>query len=442
IAGYREMEALAIESKDEGMRLTAIILLAKVYATPSSVHDADNVQALSDQALELSIKTNDKEAQARIYWILCLVTARNGKFIESIIHGEKALELARELGNDELLAYTLHDLSQSYGGIYQLEKGYEALRESQSLWHKLGNLVMLVDNLSTMLIFDYFEGEYDQAIMNYKEAAVLSESIGNLWGQAYCRMYIGSIYIDRGQIEEGIQIMKKCLVLAKEAGFIVPLLQTQAELGLVYAYLGDSERGLDTIDIALKFSDQEITGWKSWVKAIKARVFIQLNELEKSRALLHSAELDLQEGDPLGFARVYFRAVHCELALAEKDYPKALELSQLFEEDILSDVLMLVPWLYYLRGVILLKVGQIQEAQMVLDKAINTAEKMQMRRMIWQIQIVLADLADLQGEVEQARQLRNQAKATINYIAERIGSEDLRKSFMDRPDVIALWETK
>jgi len=65
---------------------------------------------------------------------------------------------------------------------------------------------------------------------------------------------------------------------------------------------------------------------------------------------------------------------------------------------------------------------------------------MQMRRMTWQIQAELAVVADNQGEHDRARLLRAQAIATINYIADRTGSEQLRGSFLNRPDVAALLE--
>ena len=439
---YREMEALAIENKDEAMRLAGIIARAKVYATPSAVHDSDRTQRLSSQALELAEKIGDRTSQARIHWILGLLYARTGKFIDSIIQGEQALALARELDHKELMAYTLNDMSQSYVSTYQFEKGYEVLKESQSLWRALGNLPMLVDNLSTLIAYDYFSGEFDQALAKYQEAAELSESIGNLWGQAYCRMYIGNIFFDRGHPEEAIQVMKQCIQLAKEAGFIVPLLQTQAELGYIYAYLGDIERGLATVDKALINRGQEIVGWGAYALAIKARVHAQRNEFEEARKMMQNAEIALQQADPLGFARIVFQGIYCELALAEKDYPRALEISQLFEGEVISDIRLFTPWLYYMRGVTLLETGHHADAHHALTKALEHAENVHSRRIIWQIQVALAELADRQGKIDQARQHRALAREIINYIAAHTGSEELRDFFLNRPDVIALMEYK
>ena len=439
---YRDMESLANENRDEAMRLAGIIARAKVYATPSAVHDADRAQKLSNLALELAEKIGDRTSQARIHWILGLLYARTGKFIDSIVHHEQALALARKLDHKELMAYTLNDVSQPYVSTYQFEKGYQALKEAQSLWRSLGNLPMLVDNLSTLIAYDYFNGEYDPALAKYQEAAALSESIGNLWGQAYCRMYVGDIYFDRGHPEEAIQLMKQCIQLAEEAGFIVPLLQTQAELGYIYAYLGDIERGLATIDKALINRSQEIVGWGAWALAIKARVHAQRNEFEEARKLMQNAEKALQQGDPLGFARIVLQGLYCELALAEKDYPRALEISQLFETEVITDIRLFTPWLYYMRGVTLLETGQHADAHDALTKALEHAENMHSRIIIWQVQAALAELADRQGKSDQSRQHRALAREIINYIAARTGSEELRESFLNRKDVIALRESQ
>lgn len=443
LENYQEMEVLATERRDDGMKLAAIVSRAKVYATPSASHNADKVQALSKQALELAEKTGDKTAQTRIHWILSLLYARTGRFLDSIMQGEKAIVLARELENRELLAYSLHDVSQSYVSTNQFKKGYEAITESQNLWRALGNLPMLVDNLSTMIAYNYFKGELDHALSNYEEALSLSEMIGNLWGQAYCRMYIGSIYYDRGHPEEAMQTMKKCIELAKEAGFIVPSLETQAELGMVYAYLGESERGLEIINAALENSGQEIGGWDAWAKSIKARVHIERCEFEEARKLMRSAEVIFQQGDPLGFARIYFLGIQCELAIAEKDYEKALELFHLFtKEEILTDVRVFKPWLDYMHGITLLRLGELEIAQDTLVTALNEAENMQMRRILWQTQSALAEVAEKLGQIDEAKRFRTKAQDIVNYIAARIGNEELRDSFLNRPDVIALWETK
>jgi len=442
LENYKEMEAFGNEEAEKAIRLAAIIARAKLYATPSAVHNGERVLELSNLALQLAEEIDDRASQTRVHWILSLLSARTGKYVESILQGEKAVGLARELGNNELLAYALHDVSQSYLSTYQFKKGYKVLGEAQSLWREIGNLPMLVDNISTMIAYDYFIGAYDRALENYSEAATLSESIGNLWGQAYCRMYVGSIYFDRGHPEEALQIMKKCFELAKQAGFIVPLLTTQAEMGVAYAYLGESEHGIEIIEEALKNSGREISGWNAIANANKARIHIKRGEFNEAKKQIRIAQITLQTADPLGFARIYMRSIECELALGEKDYRKALEISDLFDQDFISDIHQFAPRLYYLRGLALRETGAFQGAHEAFTIALKEAEGMQMRRITWQIQAALADVADAQDHPDQARQRRAQAKDTIHYIAGRTGSEQLRASFLSRPDVSELLETE
>ena len=440
LENYHEMEALGEKLDSPQLILTSYIARAKVHATPSEVHSIENVQEYSRQALELAIQIDDQTAQARIYWILCLLYVRTGKYNDSILNGEKALELARQLDNSELQAYTMNDLSLAYLSTFQFEKGSRSLIEAQRLWRTLGNMPMLVDNLSTMTAYDYYQVNYEQALKNYPEAAAISQSIGNLWGQAYSRMFIGNIYYEMGRISEAIRMMEACLDLAKQAGFVIPSQVTQAELAWVYAYLGDSQRGLDILDSALKEDVLRIAGWFLWKHIVKARIHILRKEFDQAEQWIAQIWHFIKNGDAPGFIRLYPTFLECQLGLARQDYAEALDTISSLENESFGSFRHFLPSLLLMRGQALVGMGMLSDAQAALEKARQEAEANQRQTIAWEILAALAQLAERQGLPDQAAQYLAQARQAIAFIADHIEDPLLRASFLDRAEVSAIWQ--
>ena len=74
--------------------------------------------------------------------------------------------------------------------------------------------------------------------------------------------------------------------------------------------------------------------------------------------------------------------------------------------------------------------GMIKEAHDVVEKGFALAKEIKLIRILWEITAELADIkAELDGE-ETAVSLRQEARATLNYIIEHIPEGELRASFL------------
>ena len=128
LRNYEEMQALGSERSDGGLEMSALIARAGIYATPNPAHDAALAQNVLEQALALAQGMGNRPAEARVLWILMLLYSFDGQPRAAIPYGEQALALARELGLDELAAFTLNGLFMSYWPLGDVERACRGAR--------------------------------------------------------------------------------------------------------------------------------------------------------------------------------------------------------------------------------------------------------------------------------------------------------------------------
>ena len=91
-----------------------------------------------------------------------------------------------------------------------------------------------------------------------------------------------------------------------------------------------------------------------------------------------------------------------------------------------------------LNGRSLAPAGKTHEAERVLREARSEAERLECRRILWEVLWELSEILDLQENAEAARGLRAEARRLVEQIAESVDQEELRSGFLDRPDVMVV----
>lgn len=436
--GYLEAEELAQGLGDRDLELAVLVASATIHASPTAVHDVLTAQDLCDRALLLARELGDREAEARILWNLLLLHERSGRADQALIHGEQSLALARELGSRELMAFTLHDLAQVYLDVGQVARGRAVLDEARALWEEMDNRPMLADNLTTLTLFSTFTGDYDQAIRVSDEAFALSQSIDNLWGQAYSRMYVGLAHHARGELGRALAVMQECIRLAEEAGFVAPLLVTRSDLALVYGDLGQVDRGLELVRLALTAPSVHMHLWWNWAFIRMAELYLLKGDHSGAEAILTQIQRDL--GDHLALFTPLILSFEPKLALAQGEYARAEALAGRYRTMEAWGLHAFVPELLCYLGRALLAQGRGDEAHAALDTARRRAEALGARNVLWPILAGLAETAGQAGDGNGAEDLRAQAVAILGYIADHAGSDELRASFLAQARVRALLE--
>ena len=445
LAGYDEMEKVAVERNDRQTVFSALMARAKVLATPSPVQNSALARAVLEQALILARDLNDRAAECRVLWNLMLVIVwGGGDQGQAAAYGEGSLALARALNMREQLAFTLNDLTYPYIALGQRARAHEVLTEAIALWRELGTRPMLADGLALSTHFHILSGHYDQAIAAADEALSISRAIDNQWGQASSRVYISYVYLDRGELDRAMQIMQEAMRLGEQTGLLFAIIIPATDLAWVHASLGAVEQGLALARRAQALESKvQLPFLRAYPFVALARLHLAQGDLAAAEAALHHLKSKLPKEGMLWFIPNFMPLAEGELALARHDGERALalmneqidSLSRTRTRFFASDAL-------HLKARALLALDRSDEAGEALVQARTDAERVGSRRSLWPILLDLSRLEAGRGRAAEAQALRRQAREVVEFIAGNISDAELRASFLSLEDVQATGATK
>ena len=449
LRNYHDMEALAHARGDRSLELASLIARATLRSTPTAVHDSVRGQALSEQALTLARELGDRKAESKILWNLMLLNSFTGQLHPAVDYGEQSLTIVRELGLREQLAYILNDLFRAHLGIGQFERAQAVLNEARALWRELGNQPMLADNLGRSARMLFAVGDYERAIACSDEARQISQAIGNLWGQSFCRMFVGYIYLERGDLDKAIATMEACIRLGEQAGFMLAQVGTRADLAWMYGTLGAIRHGLELSRLACVQAEQRLPSFRAWALASLARLHIMNGDFAEAEATIREGYRHLNPEDFATHGPIEVPLADAELALARREHARAIavmdellaRLRKVGMRPFTADAL-------YLKGRAVLVQGSVEAARAVLTEARAEAEALGSRRVLWRILAALAEIEVGRGHAAEAQTLRQQAREVIHYIADHCppdpsagSGQSLRASFLHLPEVQAVLDS-
>jgi DNA-binding SARP family transcriptional activator len=430
LARYSELQDAARQREDKGLELAALLARTTVYAAPTAQFDPEQVTALTAQALPLAQALGDHDAEAKIRWNLMLLKLFAGNVAEAVADGEASLAIARRHHLPERMAYALHDLTRAYLFSGRWQEGLAAAAEAQQLWRSLGNQAMLADNLvssaSTRWIW---QGPYPDLIPQLQEALALSEVIDNQWNQAYAHHVLGAVYFDLGCFSQATAACERAIDRGVASGFMVPLFANGGVLAWLYGVMGHPERGWPWVEKGLA-AETGTRDLRAGLLAAGAFLHLCQGELDAADATMQQSYEHL-EPDALSTAAFFTFPLDGRLRLARGEAEAALAvgerllayLQQTGIQPFHSDAL-------YIQGRALWALDRAGEAQTALAAAQQEAERLRARRILWEILAAQAEMAAAQGETETAVDLRRQAEAVIQSIADHIEEEDLRAGFL------------
>ncbi len=437
LRAYQRLEELAERRDDRRMELASLMARATVQAMPSAIHDPERARKLGERALVLADSLGDRAAEARILWILSYAAFYAGRHADGIDHGERSLELARELGLREQTAQTLNDL----GGLSYLYSGrilqaIPVLEEASELWEELGNKPMLADSLAAASTAHVVAGMFDQGKALSDRAFEISQSIGNLWGQSYSRWKVGLAYWEQGDLNRAIQVMEESVRLAELVDLAPPQTGTQGELAALYGELGAVARGLEAASAALSAAEKHdyfLDG--ASIVAILARLHALNGDIDEARARIEEAREDPRR-DLWPFTLVTALVAEAEMALHLQDHGHCLSVTDTLLAHLRHyNMRLFLPRALWLRGKALLGLGREEDARDTLSEARAEAEALGSRRMLWRI---LSALSQLEEDQAEADALRRRAREIIRTIVAHIDQMELRTSFLRLPEVRAV----
>jgi tetratricopeptide (TPR) repeat protein len=313
------------------------------------------------------------------------------------------------------------------------------LLEAATIWRQLDNLPMLSLSLASLSLFCIVMGKYQQANSVSAEAFQIAQSLNNPWSQAFNNRHDGYVHWERGDVDRACQSMAEGLPLAEQARYVMMQFEMYASLTNFFSELGAYQRSwtMASVMVAiLKVNDQNV--FVPLIRFIVAKVLAQLylrqHQLAEAEHIL-AAECTnpVLKAMPGYMAWHEVDLVRAELAFQQEAYERALSLIEQHLANLRQfGIRSRLPYALHMQGKIHLALGDRAAAHAAWQAARAEAEALGSRWALWQI---LAALAQIEEDADQAAQLRQEAQVIITYIAEHISDTELRASFLSLPAV-------
>jgi tetratricopeptide (TPR) repeat protein len=158
--------------------------------------------------------------------------------------GEEAVTLAREAGDDFVLAIALNNLGGVLAILGENEQAAEYLEESLELRRRIGDLSRIALSLGNVADMALLQGKTNKAAIMFAEAAEIATAIGDKRHVSFALGGLGRVAYREERWEEADTRTRESLRLAQELG-----MKSFAVFGILYlagiaAATGDKARAI------------------------------------------------------------------------------------------------------------------------------------------------------------------------------------------------------
>ena len=197
---YEELLTLARALHEPVMECAALNRLATQAAQNSQ--DLARAEELLQQALAIAESSQNKAGVAETAWNLAQTGFYAAKMSASLPHAERALALARELNQQELIGRSLHALATLEAALGKQEESLAHAREARRLYAALGNRSREIGCLCVIARAGIDGGHPQEGIDAARAALAMSEATEDIWGQINAAAQLVPGLLDRGAYGE------------------------------------------------------------------------------------------------------------------------------------------------------------------------------------------------------------------------------------------------
>lgn len=176
----------------------------------------------------LSEKSGDRLGQAQALYFRAALCINEGGYHGAIEHYDRALELARQAGDEDLEAEILNDIGFCYRRLGDNNRGEDFYKRSLVLRGRKNNLQGMAESLNNLGLLYIYTGRVDSAEEHLKRALELETRIGDKIGTGYTLLNLGCLMNKKQARDVARGLFLRALDIRKEI---------RDWLGLGYCYL-------------------------------------------------------------------------------------------------------------------------------------------------------------------------------------------------------------
>ena len=204
----------------------------------------------------LSELSTEAEISGYLLGSLGVLYGQIGSYNKSLEYSEKALKVAKEIGDRQNEGSWIGNLGTAYYALGQVERAVEYYEQALAIskeigdrrgeGYRLGNLGLTYADL----------GQVERAIKYYEQALAIAKEIGDRRGEGADLGNLGNAYSDLRQVERAIKYYEQALAIAKEIGDRRGEGYWLGNLGNAYSGLGQVERAIEYYEQALAIAKE------------------------------------------------------------------------------------------------------------------------------------------------------------------------------------------
>jgi DNA-binding SARP family transcriptional activator/tetratricopeptide (TPR) repeat protein len=450
---YDAMLAASRKEREPALECAALnrlaILLVQRFGDVAAATD------LLEEALEVAETSSAKAAVAETEWNLAQMAIHGWEPDAAVAHAEKALELARQFGLEELAARSLDTLGISHNFAGRWDECVVRTREAAALYARMGdqgvgslaaqyllvgsppsgalhNRAMEAQCLATVAVAEVNRGEPGAGVNAARAALKIGREINNEWTQALAATNLSQGLIETGSYGEALRTAQEGVRMARKLPDpVLPLIALYAAGNARQAIMG-LEEAQTMYQEALEIAGTLPRPWSH----------LMISRLCANRALAgdweaaHRYALDsvgLREAAPARLMWLDFARYHETEALLRGGSEELAreDVKRLGERVGGNRRFRLV----HLRMLAVLAVwdGQTGEALARLREAGTLAEEIGLPGELWQIWAALRELHEQRQEPEEAHGAFSRAARILERLAGEIEDEALKEGFLSAP---------
>jgi len=203
---------------------------------------------LSARALVMRQKVDGKITDRRLqmlhaYGLACAYQVL-GPFAKAKDHFERALALARELGDSIIEADSLDAMAEVSRRMGRLDDARAYLDEAINLYRRIGEQRREARSLGDLSILCSYRGDLKEALDHGQHALSLSTSLGEVEGQALAYDALSLACLAIGDLKQAIRYGEEAIAVYHKSTWEHTLVYVLNVLGLAHIGLGQMDEGL------------------------------------------------------------------------------------------------------------------------------------------------------------------------------------------------------
>jgi len=206
----------------------------------------------SEKALKIAKDIGDRRNEGVWLGNLGLAYRALGQVEKAIEYYEGALVISREIGDRSGEGADLGNLGNAYIDLEQVDKAIEYYEDALVIAREVVDRRTEGTAIGNLGLAYYAPRQVDKAIEYYEDALVIAKEIGDRCNEGIWLGNLGSAYSDLGQVEKAIEYYEDALVIAREIG------DRRGE-GIWLGNLGEGYGDLGQVEKAIEYCENALT---------------------------------------------------------------------------------------------------------------------------------------------------------------------------------------